>query len=225
MRSTSSDSDIADFSASSSHFTYHLNNVTYITMSLWESSHMSSIKLLLIMHLTDFSIARSPTNIISHHIRKNIHNTTYIPHPPDGKKREHSLFIHIMNNVHPIIIHPYSLTKPLGVIKQNRHVNPTTTPWLTFWYLGVVWFCRAMERWLHSMGCILRVNCSRRGLGFPGQIAMGESNWTVHIDLTNQPYHYQPLGASLGDESAMEWKRRLCLWQPFLGNKQRWGGS
>jgi len=32
----------------------------------------------------------------------------------------------------------------------------------------------------------------------------------------NQPYHNQPSGASSGNVSAVEQKRRLCLWLPFF---------
>ncbi len=45
-----------------------------------------------------------------------------------------------------------------------------------------------------------------------GLIAMGGPNLTFHLDLKNQPYHNQPSGASSGNESAVEQKRRLCLW-------------
>jgi len=62
------------------------------------------------------------------------------------------------------------------------------------------------------MGCIFWAKFGRRGDLYPGLIAMGGPNWTVHLGLKKKPYHNQLPGASSGDGSAVEQKRRLCLW-------------
>ncbi len=88
-------------------------------------------------------------------------------------------------------------TKAMGAITQNRHVLPTETPLSTSWYLGVVQFGRARERRQHLIGCIFLAKFSRRGVWYPGRIAMGGPNWTVYPGQKNRSYHNQASEASL----------------------------
>ena len=100
---------------------------------------------------------------------------------------------HHVRQHHP----PMPPTKAMGAITQNHRGHPTAKPWSTSWYSGALRFRRAREPRHRLLGCIFWAKFGRRGVWYPGRIAMGRPNWTVYPGRKNQPYHNKPTGTSL----------------------------
>jgi len=62
------------------------------------------------------------------------------------------------------------------------------------------------------MGCILWAIFGRQGDLIPWPNHDERDKFDRPSRSKNQPYHNQLPGASLGNELAVEQKRRLCLW-------------
>ncbi len=98
-----------------------------------------------------------------------------------GKKVEYRTHFLHHEYVDHILICPCPPAKPLGAIKQIRHVHPTKAPCLTSWCLGVVGFLRSIEQRLRLIGYILRAKFGRRGDLIPWPNCVG---WAKFVRLS-----------------------------------------
>ncbi len=112
-----------------------------------------------------------------------------------------------------------------GCNKTNPCGCPTAIPWSTLGYSGVVGVGRVMERRPRLMGAYSGQNSAGGGIWYPGRIAMGGQNWTVYPSPKNQPYHNQPLGASLCSAN-QPWDGTVALFvaTKIMGKIWRLGG-
>ncbi len=137
-------------------------------------------------------------------------DTTHIP--CNHQQEERTLTIHLHHEYGaPPLVHPCPPTKPLGKIKQNRHVLPTPTPFSTSAYLGVFVFGQAMEWWLCFRGCIFWAKLGLWGDCIPWRNCGGRAEFDRLSRSKKSTIPQSTVGCLVGEQIGCGMERRLCL--------------